>query len=49
MIGQQFVVPKLLNCFVLLSVCTASFYWEPTKNPAKDSEGKDQAASIFVK
>jgi hypothetical protein len=32
----------------MLSACTASFYWEPTENPAKDSEGKDEAASILV-
>jgi len=40
---------KTVKLFRSASVCTASFYWEPTKNPAKDSEGKDQAASIFVK
>lgn len=38
----------IISFLVMLSACTASFYWEQGENPAKDSEGKDQVASIFV-
>jgi len=38
----------IISFLVMLSACTASFYWEQRENPAKDSEGKDQVASIFV-